>query len=51
MTRDRCVNCRGEANERYDLLLRSTEHESVPICEDCCEAIEAETGESLTPHR
>jgi hypothetical protein len=47
MARDKCVNCRGEATERYDLLLRSREHESVP---ECREAIEAETGESLTPH-
>lgn len=50
MARDKCVNCRGEATERYDLLLRSREHESVPLCPECREAIEAETGESLTPH-
>ncbi|MFC7229651.1 hypothetical protein N0B31_19795 [Salinirubellus salinus] len=49
MSHDRCVNCRGEAEERYELLLRSTKHESVPLCDECREAIEAETGESLTP--
>jgi hypothetical protein len=49
MSHDKCVNCRGEAAEHYELLLRSTKHESVPLCDECREAIEAETGESLTP--
>jgi NAD-dependent SIR2 family protein deacetylase len=49
MSSDRCVNCMEEAEERYELLLRSTRHESVPLCPECRAAIEAETGESLTP--
>ena len=49
MSGDECVNCRATAEERYELLLRSRKHESVPLCAACRAAIEAETGESLTP--
>jgi hypothetical protein len=49
MSGDKCVNCREAAEERYELLLRSTKHESVPLCSACRTAIEAETGEPLTP--
>lgn len=47
MTRDECVNCQEPSTGEYDLLLRSHEHESVPLCDECRQAIEAETGQPL----
>ena len=41
----RCINCGGADAEPYDLLVRSTNHESVLLCERCHEAIQREMAE------
>jgi hypothetical protein len=45
MGEGRCINCGGAGAEPYDLLVRSTNHESVLLCETCHEAIEREMAE------
>lgn len=39
---DECLNCGGTADDTYELLLRSTSHRDVPLCDDCHDAISAE---------
>jgi hypothetical protein len=45
MSDGRCINCGGADAEPYDLLVRSTNHESVLLCETCHEAIRREMAE------
>ena len=41
MGRD-CVNCGDPDTERYDLMVRNTNHDQVPLCEECYDAISDE---------
>ena len=45
MTDGRCINCGDPDAEPYDLLVRSTNHEAVPLCDTCHEAIRREMAE------
>lgn len=45
MAEGRCINCGGPGAESYDLLVRSTSHEEVLLCETCHEAIRREMAE------
>lgn len=40
-----CINCGDPEAEPYDLLVRSTNHESVLLCVTCHEAIRREMAE------
>jgi predicted CXXCH cytochrome family protein len=42
MSDGRCTNCGEPATDTYDLLVRSRNHEEVPLCAACHEAIRAE---------
>lgn len=42
MEEHRCLNCGTPAADTYELLVRNTEHDEVPLCESCHDAIEAE---------
>lgn len=46
MTDCSCVNCGATAAATYELLLRSTNHTEVPLCEECHDAIQREIAES-----
>ena len=37
-----CVNCGAPDTERYELMVRNTTHEGVPLCGECHEAISDE---------
>ena len=45
MTDERCTNCGEPAADTYELLIRSRNHDRVPLCDPCHEAIEAEIAE------
>ena len=45
MDRD-CVNCGAPDTARYELMVRNTTHEGVPLCEECHEAISDELDEA-----
>lgn len=45
MSNGRCINCGHPDAEPYELLVRSTSHDRVPLCETCHEAIEREMAE------
>jgi hypothetical protein len=45
MDEHRCKNCGGDAADTYELLIRSRNHQEVPLCEECHEAIRAELAE------
>ena len=45
MGRD-CVNCGAPDTERYELMVRNTTHEGVPLCGECHEAISDELDEA-----
>ena len=47
MTEERCVNCGSPGAEPHDLLVRSTSHEEVLLCETCHEAIRREMVEEV----
>ena len=40
-----CVNCGDPDTERYDLIVRNTNHDQVPLCEDCHDAITDELSD------
>jgi predicted CXXCH cytochrome family protein len=40
-----CINCGDPDASPYDLLVRSTSHEAVLLCETCHEAIQREMAE------
>lgn len=42
MAEDSCINCGASDTERYELLVRNTNHDEVPLCADCHEAIQQE---------
>lgn len=42
MTEYRCINCGDPDAEPYDLLVRNTSHDGVPLCEACHESIRQE---------
>jgi hypothetical protein len=42
MSEDACVNCGNPDTEAYELMVRNTSHDSVPLCEVCHEAIQRE---------
>ena len=46
MTERNCLNCGAPAADTYALRVRSTDHDEVPLCEECHEAIEREIAES-----
>lgn len=46
MTTESCINCGDPATNTYELLVRSTNHREVPLCEECHEAIQREIAES-----
>lgn len=35
-----CINCGNPAEETYELLIRSNNHQDVPLCDPCFEAIQ-----------
>lgn len=37
-----CINCGDSDTARYDLMVRNTNHDKVPLCEECHEAISEE---------
>ena len=41
-----CVNCGAVDTERYELMVRNTTHEGVPLCEECHDAISDELDEA-----
>ena len=41
-----CVNCGAPDTARYDLMVRDTTHDKVPLCEECHEAISDELAEA-----
>ena len=41
-----CVNCGAPDTARYELMVRNTTHEGVPLCEECHEAISDELAEA-----
>lgn len=45
MDEHRCTNCGDAADGTYELLIRSRNHEEVPLCEACHGAIRAELDE------
>jgi NAD-dependent SIR2 family protein deacetylase len=42
MGEDSCINCGASDTERYELLVRNTNHDEVPLCDACYEAIQQE---------
>ena len=40
-----CVNCGDPNTERYDLIVRNTNHDQVPLCADCHDAITDELSD------
>lgn len=41
-----CINCGDSDTERYDLMVRNTNHDKVPLCAECHEAISDELAEA-----
>lgn len=42
MDDEACINCGDSDTERYDLMIRNTDHDGVALCEACHEAIQQE---------
>jgi NAD-dependent SIR2 family protein deacetylase len=41
-----CVNCGDPDAEQYDLMVRNTSHDEVPLCEECHKAISEELADA-----
>ena len=41
-----CVNCGAPDARRYDLTVRNTDHDEVPLCEQCHAAIAEELAQA-----
>lgn len=46
MPENRCINCGDPNAHPYELMIRSTRHEEVFLCETCHEAIQEEMADS-----
>jgi len=42
MTHHTCTNCGEPAADTFELLVRNRNHDEVPLCDACHEAIQAE---------
>ena len=47
MTEHRCLNCKAPDAKAYDLMIRSSSHEDVYLCEECHAAIVDEIEEGI----
>ncbi len=41
-----CINCGDPDTEQYELMVRNTNHDKVPLCEACHEAISDELADA-----
>ncbi|MEF8809132.1 hypothetical protein [Natronomonas sp.] len=42
MGEESCINCGADDVDTYELLVRNTNHDEVPLCDGCYEAIQQE---------
>lgn len=45
MGQETCINCGADDAEHHELLVRNTNHDGVPLCPDCHEAIQQELAD------
>ena len=46
MTEHACLNCNDPDTERYDLMIRGSDHRGVYLCEECYEAVQRELADA-----
>ncbi|QLD86206.1 hypothetical protein HWV23_10890 [Natronomonas halophila] len=49
MGEESCINCGAAETETYELLVRNTNHDEVPLCDGCYEAIQEELAAGESP--
>lgn len=42
----RCINCGDPAADTYELMVRNNNHDEVPLCDECHDAIDRELSAS-----
>jgi hypothetical protein len=49
MGEESCINCGADDVDTYELLVRNTNHDEVPLCDGCYEAIQQELAADERP--